>query len=77
MAKGFVQVNGTTYELWSPQTESLLGQLAQRLQAPEATGVQHLGVRIDNVEVDVVIHLERVWSAAAWLKNDGAAPNIW
>ena len=77
MGRAFVQLNGVEYELATPMEEPSLGQLRERLQ--QGTGRQTLQVLVgaEKVRVDLVVELERLWGAAAWLVPAEGAPSVW
>ncbi|GAA3814275.1 hypothetical protein [Cellulomonas soli] len=82
MARGFVHLNGVTYELAGAVDESFVGQVARRLNGglrstddavTGGTPYQSYDVLLDGRSVAMTIRLDRLWSAAAWLEEDGTA----
>lgn len=66
MAKGFVHVNGVTYELAYPVDD--IGRVASQLQGQ---GSHRLDVRLGGEQVSLHLDLGLVWTSAAWVSSEG------
>lgn len=68
MSKGFLHVNGVTYELAYPQNAvSIDGIRTSLTPSPVLAGsVRTFEVLVDGVQVSLAVDLERMWSHAAW-----------
>lgn len=67
MAKGFVHVNGVTYELAYPVDD--IGRVVSQLQGQ---GSQRLDVRLGGEQVSLQVDPGQVWASAAWVSSEGA-----
>lgn len=87
MAQGFVHVNGVTYQLTRPMSDSAIQQLAEHLQPkskPDPASNQpvrfavrndhlhHLEVTKDGHSFSLAVDTYRVWGAGVWLAPENA-----
>lgn len=67
MAKGFVHLNGVTYELAHPADSGLVDKLVESLKLSQpGTGRYQIDVRVDGARVGLSVRLDGLWSVGGW-----------